>query len=53
MMAKPEYHEGIKATENFERLARAVFQAKKTVVSAKPPKAAKAVRRKPSGKDKA
>lgn len=27
---KHEYHEGPKAGENFERLARAVFQAPKT-----------------------
>jgi hypothetical protein len=51
---KHEYHEGAKAAEAFERLARAVFQAPKTVIHARPKKSAKkAVRRKPSGKDKA
>jgi hypothetical protein len=32
---KHEYHEGKQAGENFEKFARAIFQAKKTVV---PPK---------------
>jgi hypothetical protein len=51
---KPEYREGTKAAEAFERLGRALFQAPKTVLPKKPKKAAKkAVRRKPSGKDKA
>jgi len=50
---KPEYQEGPKAAEAFERLGRALFQAPKTVLSKKPKKAVKkAVRRKPSGKDK-
>jgi len=39
-LAKHEYIEGPQATENFKRLARAVFQAKKTVVSAKAKKQA-------------
>ena len=52
---KTEYHEGPKAAEAFERLGRALFQAPKTVLTKKPMKAAKkeAVRRKPSGKDRA
>jgi hypothetical protein len=51
---KPEYHEGAKAAEAFEQLGRALFQAPKTVLSQRPKKAAKkAVRHKPSGKDKA
>jgi hypothetical protein len=50
-LAKHEYIEGPQATENFESLARAVFQAKKTVapVKAMPKKKV----RKTSGKDKA
>jgi hypothetical protein len=53
-LAKHEYIEGPQALENFKRLARTVFQAKKTSVQAKPKKAAKkTVRHKPSGKDKA
>lgn len=39
-LAKYEYIEGQKATENFERLARAVFRAKKTSVLATPKKRA-------------
>ena len=51
---KSEYQEGAEAAAAFERLGRALFQAPKTVLT-KPRKAAKkkAVRRKPSGKDKA
>jgi hypothetical protein len=29
---KPEYHEGPKAAENFERFTKAVFQAPKSVI---------------------
>lgn len=36
---KHEYHEGPKAGENFEKLARAVLQAPKVVVPKKQPKA--------------
>ena len=36
---KHEYHEGPKAGENFEKLARAVFQAPKVAVLKKQPKA--------------
>ena len=51
---KHEYHEGAKAAEAFERLGRALFQAPKTVLTKKPKKSTKkAVRRKPSDKDKA
>jgi len=51
---KPEFYEGPKAADAFERLGRALFQAPKTVLAKKPKKAAKkAVRHKPSGKDKA
>ncbi len=35
---KHEYHEGPKAGENFEQLARAVFQAPKVAVPKKQPK---------------
>ena len=53
-LEKHEYIEGPEALENFKRLARTVFRAKKTSVQAQPKKAAtKAVRRRPSGKDKA
>ena len=38
-MVKPEYHEGRKAGENFEQLARAVFKAPKVTVAKKQPKA--------------
>jgi hypothetical protein len=48
---KYEYHEGLKAGENFERLARAVLQAPKVVVPKKQPKA-KPRRRKTTGSDK-
>jgi hypothetical protein len=47
---KHEYHEGTKAGENFEQLARAVFQAPK---SPKKQPAKKTKRRKSSGKNKA
>jgi hypothetical protein len=48
---KHEYHEGPKAGENFERLARAVFQAPKVVNPKKQPK--KTVKRhKKPGSDK-
>jgi hypothetical protein len=49
-LAKHKYVEGHQATKNFEALARTVFQAKKTVAQVAPKKA---VRREPSGKDKA
>jgi len=51
---KCEYQEGPKAAAAFVQLGRALFQASKTVLT-KPKKAAKkaAVRRKPSGKDRA
>jgi hypothetical protein len=48
---KHEYHEGAKAGENFEQLARAVFQAPKVTVPKKQPKA-KPKRRKTNGSDK-
>ena len=47
---KHEYHEGSKAGENFEKLARAVFKAPKVVVAKKQPK--KTTRRKKNGSDK-
>jgi hypothetical protein len=48
---KAEYKEGQEASENFEKLARAVFQAPSTKAPKKQPK--KAVkRRKSSGSDK-
>ena len=47
-----EYHEGPKAGENFEKLARAVFQTPKTAVPKKQPKA-KPTLKKVTGKDKA
>lgn len=50
-MKKTEYHEGSKAGENFEKLARAVFQAPKVVAAKKQPKK-KATRRKKTGSDK-
>jgi hypothetical protein len=52
---KAEFNEGRAAAEAFEQLGRALFQAPKTVLTKKPMKAAKkeAVRRKPSGKDRA
>lgn len=36
---KHEYHEGLKAGENFERFARAVLQAPKLAAPKKQPKA--------------
>ena len=36
---KHEYHEGPRGGENFEQLARAVFQAPKVAVPKKQPKA--------------
>jgi hypothetical protein len=45
---KHEYHEGPKAGENFEQLARAVFQDPKVAVPKKQPKK-KATRRKTTG----
>ena len=48
---KHEYHEGPKVGENFEQLARAVFQAPKIVVPKKQPKV-KPKHRKTSGSDK-
>jgi hypothetical protein len=47
---KHEYHEGVKAGENFEQLARAVFQAPKVAVPKKQPKV-KPKRRKTTGSD--
>jgi len=47
-LAKYEYIEGPESTENFERLARTVFRAKKTTVLAVPKKQAS---RKKRGKD--
>jgi hypothetical protein len=47
---KHEYHEGPKAGENFEKLARAVFQAPKTAPKTQPKKSTS---RKKSGKNKA
>jgi len=49
-LAKYKYIEGPKATENFKRLARTVFQARKTVALATPKKQAS---RKKRGKDEA
>jgi hypothetical protein len=49
---KHEYHEGPKAGENFQKLARAVFQIPKVENPKKQP-AAKATARKTSGKNKA
>jgi hypothetical protein len=48
MKRKAEYKEGPEARENFERLAKAVFQAKPT----KKRRPKKATARKKSGKDK-
>jgi hypothetical protein len=45
---KHEYHEGPKAGENFEQLARAVFRAPKVAVPKKQPKK-KTTRRKTTG----
>jgi hypothetical protein len=47
---KHEYHEGLKAGENFKKLATAVLQKPKTVVA---PKAKPKTTRKPAGKDEA
>lgn len=52
-IAKYEYIEGPEATANFERVARAVFRAKKTVVRAKTRPKKKAAPRKSSGRHKA
>jgi hypothetical protein len=48
---KYEYHEAPKAGENFEQLARAVFQKPKVAVPKKQPKK-KVTRRKTTGSDK-
>jgi hypothetical protein len=48
---KHEYHEGPKAGENFEQLARAVFQAPKAPSPKKQPKVIPK-RRKTTGSDK-
>jgi hypothetical protein len=48
---KHEYHEGPKAGERFQDLARAVFKAPKVVVAKKQPKK-KPTRRKTNGSDK-
>jgi hypothetical protein len=48
---KQEYHEGPKAGERFEKLARAVFKAPKVLVAKKQPKK-KTTRRKTNGSDK-
>jgi hypothetical protein len=50
-LAKQEYIEGPQATANFERLAKAVFRAKKRVVS--PSAAPKAKTSRKSGKGQA
>jgi hypothetical protein len=50
MEMKHEYHEGPKAGENFERLARAVFQAPKVANPKKQTR--KPTRRKKTGSDK-
>jgi hypothetical protein len=47
---KHEYHEGLKAGENFEKLARAVFQAPRVENPKRP--ARKPTRRKKAGSDK-
>jgi hypothetical protein len=48
---KHEYHEGVRAGENFEQLARAVFQKPKVEASKKQPKK-KVTPRKKSGSEK-
>jgi hypothetical protein len=48
---KHEYHEGPKAGENFEKLARAVLQAPRVAVPRKQPKT-KLRHRKTNGSDK-
>lgn len=50
-MKKTEYHEGPKAGETFEKLARAVLQAPKVAAPKKQPKR-KATRHKKTGSDK-
>jgi hypothetical protein len=50
---KQEYHECPKAGENFQKLASAILQAKKTVEPAKPQRKKAATRSKAPGKDKA
>jgi hypothetical protein len=50
---KTKYHEGKQAAENFEQFARAIFQAKKTVVRATVRPKKKQARRKKSGKNEA
>jgi hypothetical protein len=50
-MKNPEYHEGPKAGENFEKLARAVLKAPKVVAPKKQSKE-KPKRRKTGGSDK-
>jgi hypothetical protein len=47
---KHEYHEGKQAGENFEKLARAVFQAPKVANPKRQPQ--KPTRRKKTGSDK-
>jgi len=50
---KAEYKEGPEASENFERLAKALFQAPKTVTKVRAKRQPKkATSRKKSGKDK-
>ena len=51
MNSNTKYHEGPKAGDNFEKLARAVLKAPKVTVAKKQPKA-KPKRRKTSGSDK-
>lgn len=48
---KHEYHEGKQAGENFEKLARAVFQAPRVANPKRQPK--KVIAPKTTGKDKA
>ena len=50
-LAKHEYIEGPQATKNFERMAKAVFRAKKRVVQASAAPKKKTLRK--SGKGKA
>jgi hypothetical protein len=42
---KPEYQEGLKALENFERMATAVFKAPKADGRNKPKKPTKAIKK--------
>ncbi|HEY1499886.1 MAG TPA: hypothetical protein VGF88_09930 [Acidobacteriaceae bacterium] len=51
MEMKHEYHEGPKAGENFEKLARAVLQTPRVANPKAQPK--KTIRRKKTGSDKA